>query len=71
MIELLNTFISTVTLVIQSAINTITSTFSLISHIPTYANFLYTSIGLLPTSILPFASASVGIYVLLFILGRL
>lgn len=70
MIDLLGNLLSTIVLIIQSAINTLTSTFTILSHVPTYAQFLYTAVGMLPNSILIFASTSVSIYVVLFIIGR-
>lgn len=70
MIKLLQAIVDTITSVIGFVIHTVESLINLIAHIPTYVSFLTVSIGYLPTIIMPFAIASVSLYVVLLILGR-
>lgn len=70
MIKLLQSIVDTITSVISFLIHTIQSLINLFLHIPTYVDFLVTSIGLLPTIIIPFALASVSVYVVFIILNR-
>lgn len=70
MIGLLQSIVDTVTSVIAFLIHTIDSLINLLAHIPTYVSFLTVSIGFLPTIVIPFAIASVSIYVVFLILNR-
>ena len=51
-------------------IHTVQSLVFLFTRIPTYTAFLINSINVLPVVILPFVTASISIYVVLFVLGR-
>lgn len=51
-------------------VHTIESLVNLFLHIPTYVSFLSVSISYLPTVILPFAIASISIYVVFIIINR-
>ena len=70
MIGLLRSIVDTITAVLGFFVHTVTSLINLLAHIPTYVDFLVTSIGFLPAIIMPFAIASVSIYVVFLILGR-
>lgn len=70
MIDVLTSILDAITSVIGLVINIFTSLISLLAHIPTYTDFLITSIGFLPTVILPFAVASISVYVVFLLLGR-
>lgn len=51
-------------------VHTIESLVNLFLHIPTYVSFLSVSISYLPTIILPFAIASISIYVVFIVINR-
>lgn len=70
MISLLQSIVDTITSLVSFVIHTIDSMLNLIAHIPSYVSFLTVSIGYLPTIIMPFAIASISIYVVYLILGR-
>lgn len=70
MISLLRSIVDTITAVIGFVVHTVTSLINLLLHIPTYVDFLVTSIGFLPQIIIPFAIATVSIYVVFLILNR-
>lgn len=64
--SIVDVFISIVTLIG----NMISSLINLLAHIPTYVNFLVTSISFLPSQLVPFATASISIYVIFLLLNR-
>lgn len=70
MIQLLQSIVEVVTSVVSFVIHSITSLFNLLSHIPQYVSFMATSINVLPSVIIPFALASVSVYVVFLVLGR-
>lgn len=70
MIGLLRAIVDTITSLVSFVINTIFSLLNLLAHIPTYVDFLITSIGFLPNIVVPFCIASVSIYVVFLILNR-
>lgn len=70
MLSILESLIHTITALINFFIHAIQSLINLFIKIPTYVNFLVTSINVLPIIIIPFAMAAISIYVVLFILGR-
>lgn len=70
MISLLQSIVDTVTSLVQFVIHTFDSLLNLLAHIPTYVSFLTVSIGYLPSMIIPFAIASVSIYVVFLVLNR-
>lgn len=70
MISLLTSIVDFITSVVGLLIHTIESLVNLFLHIPTYVSFLSVSIGYLPTMIIPFAIASVSIYVVFMIINR-
>lgn len=70
MISLLRSIVDSITAVFRFLWHSITSLFNLIAHIPTYVDFLLTSIGFLPEIIIPFAIATVSIYVVFLFLNR-
>lgn len=70
MINLFNSFISSVSLVIQFIGHTIQSLLVLIVNIPTYINFLLSSITFMPILVNPFIVASLSLLVILFIVNR-
>lgn len=70
MLDILNQIATTFVSMVQFVINTIESFVNLISKIPQYTAFMVQAIGLLPAIMIPFAIASISIYVVLMILGR-
>lgn len=70
MIQLLQSIVEIVTSVISFVIHSITSLFNLFTHIPQYVSFMATSINVLPSVIIPFALASVSVYVVFLVLNR-
>lgn len=70
MLSILESFMNTVYALINFIIHAIQSLVNLLVKLPTYVNFIITSINVLPIMIIPFAMAAVSIYVVLFILGR-
>lgn len=70
MIELLKSIVSVITTVITFFIHSIESLISLFVNIPTYTAFLVNSINVLPSIVIPFAIASVSLYVILMVVGR-
>lgn len=70
MISLLQSIVDTVISLVGFLIHTVESLVNLIAHIPSYVSFLTVSIGFLPTIVMPFAIASVSIYVVFLVLNR-
>lgn len=70
MIKLLQSIVDTIVSLVSFVIHTVTSLVNLIAHIPSYVSFLTVSIGYLPTIIMPFALASISLYVVFLILNR-
>ena len=70
MLNLLSNIIDIITTLITFIFNTIMSFINLISNIPTYTTFLISSINVLPVVLIPFATVSISLYVVLLIMGR-
>lgn len=70
MIKLLQSIVDFFVSIGGFIVNTFTSLINLFLHIPTYVDFLTTSIGFLPSVIMPFAIASISIYVIFLVLNR-
>lgn len=70
MINLLQSIIDTIRNLVTFIVHFIDSLIKLFTHIPTYISFLTTSINYLPTLIMPFAIASISLYVVFLMLGR-
>lgn len=70
MLDILNSVIITITSVITFLVHQIETLLSFLLHIPQYIVFVTTTVGFLPSLILPFAVASITIWVCLFLLGR-
>lgn len=70
MINLLRSIVDAFNALIGLILNIIGSLVNLLLHIPTYQDFLVTSISFLPEMIFPFAVASIAIYVVFLILNR-
>ena len=70
MISLLKSIVDIISSLFAFIVNTIKSLLVLLTHLPTYTDFLVSSISYLPSVVLPFALASVSIYVILFIINR-
>lgn len=70
MIDLLTSIVNVISSLIGFLIHSIESLFNLIAHIPTYVSFLTVSIGYLPSIVIPFAIASISVYVVFLILNR-
>lgn len=70
MINLLTSLVDVVSAVINFIIHGLLSLFYFIARIPSYLAFFVTSFNILPAVVIPFAIASIYIYVLYFILAR-
>lgn len=70
MISLLQSIVDTVISLVAFLLHSIESLLNLLLHIPSYVSFLTVSLGYLPSLVLPFALASVSIYVVFLVLGR-
>lgn len=70
MINLLTSIVDYITSIVAFVVHAIDSLLNLLLHIPTYVSFLSVSIGYLPAIVMPFAIASVSIYVIFIILNR-
>lgn len=70
MLNLLQSFIDILTTLVNFVINTITSFLILLTNLPSYTSFIINSINVLPNILIPFATISISLYVILFILGR-
>lgn len=70
MIELLKSIVTVITTVITFFIHSIESLISFFLNIPTYAAFLINSVNVLPSVVIPFAIASISLYVMLMVIGR-
>lgn len=70
MLNILRSLLDIITNLINFVINTITSLINFILNIPNYVNVLTTAIGYLPSVLIPFALASVSLYVVLFMIDR-
>ena len=70
MIDLLKSIVDSIIAVADFFWHTIESLFVFITHIPVYLTFIFDSLSVLPAVIVPFAIASIYIYVMYFILAR-
>lgn len=70
MIELLKSIVTVITTVITFFIHSIESLISFFLNIPTYTTFLINSVNVLPSVVIPFAIASITLYVMLMVIGR-
>ena len=70
MLDILNTVLTTITSLVGFVVHTITTLLSFIAHIPGYVIFLIDVVGFIPAIFLPFAVASVYIWVMRFLINR-
>lgn len=70
MLNLLQSFIDTVTAVVNFVINMITSFIWFVTQIPTYIQMLSVMIGYLPSFVVPFATLAISLSIVLWIIGR-
>lgn len=70
MIEILKSIVDTIVTVVTFFIHTIESLISFFLHIPQYSAFLISSVNVLPAVIIPFAIASISLYIMLLVIGR-
>lgn len=70
MIDLLTSFINTVSALVNFIISSISSLIQLITLLPTYISYLTVSIGFLPSILIPFAIATISVYVVFLIIDR-
>lgn len=70
MINLLRSIVDFIIAIVSFIVHTIGSLLNFITLIPEYASFLVQSLNVLPAVFIPFAIASVSIYVVLFIINR-
>lgn len=70
MIDILRSIVEVITTVITFFIHSIESLVSFFLNVPTYTAFLINSVNLLPSVVIPFAIASISLYVMLLVIGR-
>lgn len=70
MFDLFSSFFNLFNSLVNFIISSVESLFTLISNIPVYLEFLVSGISYLPSIIIPFAVATISLYVVLFIIGR-
>lgn len=70
MLNLLKSMLEIITNLIEFIVSFIESVTMLLLSLPKYTSFLLNNITTLPTVIIPFATASISIYVMYLILGR-
>lgn len=70
MINLFSKIAEVIVTFVTLVINTLVSFINLISHMGTYSTFVISTINTLPGVLIPFATASISLYIVLFILGR-
>lgn len=70
MLNLLRSLLEIVTNVIEFVISFIVSLTTLLLNIPKYLSFLTNNITTLPNIVIPFATASISLYIVYLILGR-
>lgn len=70
MLNILRSLLDIIVNLVNFVINTITSLINFIINIPNYVNVLTVAIGYMPTVLIPFAIASVSLYVVLFMIDR-
>ena len=70
MFSLLSSIVNTIISLVTFFVHTLESFADLFEHLPDYQQFMFNSLNLLPSSIIPFALLSVSIYIVLFIIGR-
>lgn len=70
MLNLLSSFVTTVTAIVQFVIHAIVSLLNFLLMIPTYIAFIVSSVNVLPSVVIPFVIASIWVTAYLFIIGR-
>lgn len=70
MLNLLAQIVNTIIAIASFIVHSLESFINLIVHLPSYVTFLTQSIAFLPALLIPFATASISIYIVLFIVGR-
>lgn len=70
MLNLLRSLLDIVVNLVNLVISTINSLINLFSQLPAYISFISANMTILPSIILPFALASISIYVIFLVLGR-
>ena len=70
MLDVLRSVLDIIVNLVNFVINTITSLINFIINIPNYVNVLTTAIAYMPTMVIPFAIASISLYVVLFLIDR-
>lgn len=70
MFDVFEQLFDTINVLINFIVSSVESLISLISNIPTYLNFLISGISFLPQLFIPFAIATLSLYIVLFIIGR-
>ena len=70
MISLLTAIVDTIKSLLLFVIHSFDSLINLFLHIPTYVSFLTSSISNLPSIIIPFAMATISVYVIFLVLNR-
>lgn len=70
MLSLLRSIVEIIINLVEFVIQFITSFIDFFTHLPQYLSFLFNNITTLPSLVIPFVTASISIYIILFLLGR-
>lgn len=70
MFDFLKTFVDTALSLLTFVWHALVSLFNLLSKLPMFVLFLTNSVALLPLILIPFITAAISIYVVLFIVGK-
>lgn len=70
MLSILTEFINTISAIVIFITNVISSFVSFITYIPQYFTFVIQCIALMPAILIPFATACISVYFILFMVGR-
>lgn len=70
MLDAFRSIVDILTNLVNLLVNIVESLINLISNIPNYLNVVTGAIGWLPNVLMPFALASVSLYIVLFLLNR-
>lgn len=70
MLSVLNSILTTIISVVMFVVHSIESLISLLVRIPTLIGIMVTSVGFMPSIIMPIALVTISISVVLFVVGR-
>lgn len=70
MLDILSQLVNTIGALVTFVLHAITSFIAFIAYIPSYLMFITQSIALMPSILIPYATACISVYVILFMIGR-